>query len=230
MLRNQTLAAMQGADLAALLPWLTERQVDRGEILVEQGAAIETVYFPSSAYLANTVSFSDGRSAETFIMGIEGVAGLPPFLADAPCGWAVEVKASGSVYALPAAVLRRQVDLSARLRSDLLRLCNDYQIQSSFGVACAALHSAPSRLARFILVYADRAATNDLHFTQEDLAALLGLQRTTVNAAALELKAARAIRYSRGVIRIVGRPALEQAACECHDLHRLVMRQAAAPA
>lgn len=116
------------------------------------------------------------------------------------------------------------------MRSDLLRLCNDYQIQSSFGVACAALHSAPSRLARFILVYADRAATNDLHFTQEDLAALLGLQRTTVNAAALELKAARAIRYSRGVIRIVGRPALEQAACECHDLHRLVMRQGAAPA
>lgn len=84
MLRNHTIAGMRDADFAALVPWLTERRVDRGEILVEQGAMVDTVHFPTTAYLANTVTFS--RSAETFIMGVEGVSALPPFLAEAPCG------------------------------------------------------------------------------------------------------------------------------------------------
>lgn len=223
MLRNHTIAGMRDSDLAALIPWLTERRVDRGEVLIEQGAMVETVHFPTTAYLANTVTFSDGRSAETFIMGVEGVSALPPFLADAPCGWAVEVKASGSVYSVPARVLRAQVDLSPDLRRDLLRLCNDYHAQAALGVACAGLHDAPSRLARFLLVHADRAASNELRLTQEDLATLLGVQRTTVNAAAMELKAAGAIRYSRGVIRITDLPVLKRAACECYDLHRSLL-------
>lgn len=224
MLENQTIARMCEADLAALLPHLSERRVDRGEVLIEQGARVETVHFPTTAYLANTISFRDGRSSETFIMGAEGVSGLPPLLADAPCVWAVEVKSSGAVYTLPAAILRTQADLSPGLRRDLLRLSNDYHAQAAFGVACASLHDAPSRLARFILVYADRAATNELRFTQEDLATLLGVQRTTVTAAAMALKAAGAIRYSRGVIRIVDLPALKRASCECYHLHRSLLQ------
>lgn len=223
MLRNHTIAGMRDADFAALVPWLTERRVDRGEILVEQGAMVDTVHFPTTAYLANTVNFSDGRSAETFIMGVEGVSALPPFLAEAPCGWAVEVKASGSVFSVPARVLRAQVEVSADPRRDLLRLCNDYHAQAALGVACAALHDAPSRLARFLLVHADRAASNELRLTQEDLATLLGVQRTTVNAAAMSLKAAGSIRYSRGVIRIIDLPALKRAACECYDLHHSLL-------
>ena len=223
MLRNLTLAAMQDADLVALLPFLTERRVNRGETLVEQGAEIDTIYFPTTAYLANTVTFSDGRSAETFVMGVEGVSSLAPFLAEAPCGWAVEVKASGAVYCAPAAPLRRQVAASPDLRRDLLRLSNDYQSQASFGVACAALHSATARLARSILIYADRGSSDELRLTQEDLATLLGVQRTTVNAAAMELKRAGALRYSRGLIRIIDRPALERAACECYGLHRSML-------
>jgi len=224
MLRNNTIAAMADADLAALLPYLVERRVARGEVLIEQGAEVDTIYFPTTAYLANTVTFSDGRSAETFVMGVEGVSALPPFLAAAPCAWAVQVKASGAVYALPARVLRSRVEASRPLMRDLLRLSSDYHAQSAFGVACAALHDAPSRLARFLLVYADRAGSGELRFTQEDLATLLGLQRTTVNGAAVELKAAGAIRYSRGLIRIVDRSALKRQACECYDLHRSVLQ------
>ncbi len=231
MFRNQTLAALCAPDFAALRPHLSERRVERGEVLVEQGSAVEYIYFPTTALLSNTVTFSDGRSAETFVMGVEGVSGLAPFLAEAPCAWAVEVKVAGSVWFAPARVLQRQVDASASLRRDLLRLSNDYQTQASFGVACAALHNAPSRLARLLLLHGDRRRTDELRLTQEDLATLLGMQRTTVNAAALELKAGRAIRYSRGIIRIIDRPALEQAACECHSLHRsMTPEPATAPA
>lgn len=220
MHQNLTLASMQAADKAALTPFLSERFVKRGEILTAQGARVDDVYFPTSAYLANTVTFRDGRSAETFVLGADGVSGLAPFLADSPCAWAVEVRASGNVIRVPAAALRRQVEESPGLRQLLLNLTSDYQTQAALGVACASLHAIAPRLAKFILLASDRAGIEELHLTQEDLATLLGVQRTTVNAAALELRKAATITYSRGVIRITNRDQLTRTACECYALQR----------
>lgn len=223
MLRNLTLAAMCEADLAFLSPHLTSCRVERGEVLTAQGADVEAVFFPTTAHLANTVTFSDGRWAETFIMGVEGVSALAPFLAGSPCAWAVEVKVSGEAYRVPAAVLSRRVDESPTLRRQLLRLTNDYQSQAAFGVGCAALHGVAPRLARFILAIADRNETDQIALTQQDMAELLGSQRTTVNSAAQELKTAQAIRYSRGRIRIVDRALLARMSCECYELQKSVL-------
>lgn len=220
MHQNLTLASMHEADIAALMPFLSERFVNRGDVLTEQGAMVEDVYFPTSAFLANTVTFADGRSAETFVMGLEGVSGLAPFLADAPCAWAVEVRSSGNVLRMPAAALRKQVDESASLRQLLLSLASDYQTQAALGVACASLHAIAPRLAKVILIGSERTGTDEMHLTQENLATLLGVQRTTVNAAALELKKAGVISYSRGAIQITDRARLTRAACECYALQR----------
>lgn len=223
MFQNLTLAGLHQDDLDALTPHLSERRVARGDVLIAQGALVEQVHFPTTAYLANTVTFSDGRSAETFVMGVEGVSGLAPFLADAPCAWAVEVTTPGDVYEMSASILRGLNERSPRLRRQLLRLCNDYQAQASMGVACAALHNATARLARFLLVSMERTRADHLNLTQEDLGALLGVQRTTVNASAMELKAFGAVTYSRGKIRLKDRDALRRAACECYPLHKALM-------
>lgn len=219
MLRNLTLAAMHPDDMAALLPDLSEQCVERGDVLTVQGEVVEHI-FPTTAYLANTMTFSDGRSAETFSMGIEGVSGLAPFMADTVCAWAVEVKTSGLAYRTSARALRSRTDVSRALRQQLVRLLSDYQTQASVGVACAALHGSASRLARFMLVHTEQRNTSELRLTQEDLAALLGLQRTTVNAAAVELKQAGAINYRRGAIWITNVETLKRHACECYALQQ----------
>lgn len=85
MFRNLMISRMDTQDLAVLLPHMIKRHVQRGQVLIAQGAKVETVAFPTSAHIANTITFRDGRSAETFIMGIEGATGVAPFLADAPC-------------------------------------------------------------------------------------------------------------------------------------------------
>lgn len=216
MLRNHTLAALTGSDLAALLSDLSEMQVARGAILTRQGDEVDDLYFPTTAYLANTVTFEDGRSALTFVMGAEGVSGLAPFLAEADSVWGGEVKTGGSVYRLPAAALRRRMNDSPELRRQLLRLSYDYQIQSALGVGCAALHDAVQRLATLLLKSTDRLETDKLELTQQDIGEFLGMQRTTVNAAAKALKAMGAIRYSRGSIHVVDRRALMGQACECY--------------
>lgn len=220
MLRNHTLAAMEPSDLAALLPDLIERHIGRGVVLTGQGDAVEHLYFPTTAYLANTVTFLDGRSALTFVMGREGVAGLAPFLAEETSAWGVEVRSEGGVYQLPVAALRRRLDVSPDLRRQLQRQTYDYQTQAAYGVGCAALHSVTPRLAALVLKSADRLGCDRLDLTQQDIAEFLGMQRTTVNAAARQLKETGAIRYSRGKIRILDRDRLIAGACECYAATR----------
>ena len=54
--------------------------------------------------------------------------------------------------------------------------------------------------------------------TQEFLAAMLGVQRTTVSAVATELQRREMITYARGRLRIINRGELESLACECRDV------------
>jgi DNA-binding transcriptional MocR family regulator len=56
--------------------------------------------------------------------------------------------------------------------------------------------------------------------TFELLGQMLGVRRTTVTMAAQLLQSAGLIRYRRGLIQIVDRPALEDIACECYAVVR----------
>jgi Mn-dependent DtxR family transcriptional regulator len=54
-----------------------------------------------------------------------------------------------------------------------------------------------------------------LPLTQEFIAAMLGVQRTTVSAFAIQLQKAGLISYARGSVRIIDPAGLEHLACEC---------------
>lgn len=220
VLKNKFLSAMPPEDLAAMLPRMREVDLRKGQVLIEQESAVEEVHFPLSAQLCNLIVFTDGRSVETAVVGSEGMSGLAPFLADAPCAWQVVVQISGSALALPAAVLRSQARQSARLRELLVRLVHDYQAQSAQTAACNTVHRSTAKLARWLLMFDDRSQGTKLEITQQDLAALMGMQRTTINQAAGELKALGAIAYLRGAIRITDRSLLERSSCECYEMQR----------
>lgn len=63
-----------------------------------------------------------------------------------------------------------------------------------------------------------------IEYPTQDIAALLGCQRTTVNAAAAELKKVGAIRYLRGVIRVADVDVLRAHACECYGLQKALLQ------
>ena len=220
ILRNKFLSAIAPEDLAAMLPRMREVDLRKGQVLIEQESAVEEVHFPLSAQLCNLTIFTDGRSVETAVVGSEGMSGLAPFLADAPCAWQVVVQIGGSALALPASVLRAQARESANLRALLLRLVHDYQAQSAQTAACNTVHRSTAKLARWLLMFDDRSQGAKLEITQQDLAALMGMQRTTINQAAGELRALGAIDYLRGYIRITDRSLLERSSCECYEMQR----------
>ena len=75
-----------------------------------------------------------------------------------------------------------------------------------------------ARLARWLLTSADRMESEALNLTQEFLAQMLGVQRSTVTVAAGDLQRAGLIGYSRGKIHILDRPKLIKTACECYRI------------
>jgi Mn-dependent DtxR family transcriptional regulator len=66
----------------------------------------------------------------------------------------------------------------------------------------------------------DRVDGDDFHLTHEFLAMMLGVRRATVTVAAAILHRAGLIKYSRGRVRIIDRPGLEEASCECYHVVR----------
>src|SRR6202022_1159286 len=61
------------------------------------------------------------------------------------------------------------------------------------------------------------AASDTVNLTQEFLAEMLGVRRTSVTEVAGKVQNAGAIAYSRGVIRILDRAALMRMSCECYE-------------
>lgn len=220
MLRNAVLRQMPTDCFDRLRPHLFERRLNGGEVLIEQGARVDTVYFPTRTNLSNVVTFSTGATAETYIMGSGGVAGLVAFLSDRPCAWSVEANGPGDVYGAPAEVLRTIVGECPALMQMLIGLLADYQAFSAWKSACSGLHLVRERLATMILLRCDSDRTDQLVMSQEQMASLLGYTRSTVSPAAKQLKDAGALRYRRSRIMIADRAVLEREACECYGLAR----------
>jgi len=217
---NHFLDTLEPDDATALGPHLRRMEVEAGRVLIVQDAPVDEVHFPADAQLANLERFPDGRAVQTAVVGREGLSGLAPFMAGLPCAWEVSVRSPGTLYVMPARVLTERFQVSPPLLRKLLTLSYVYQMQAAQHAACNAVHGGLARVARWLLVAADLTPGERLNLTQEELAGLLGVQRTTINEAANQLKAAGAIRYARGVVRILDRGALERLACDCYAMER----------
>src|SRR5260370_38266777 len=91
--------------------------------------------------------------------------------------------------------------------------------------ACNRLHEVDERLARWLLMSADRTGSDSVPLTQELLAQMLGTRRSSVTVAAGILQKAGLIAHTRGDVGIIDRPKLENGACECYGILRLQMEK-----
>jgi CRP-like cAMP-binding protein len=116
--------------------------------------------------------------------------------------------------------LRNILQESAGLRNLLVSYDQVLKAQIQQTAACNALHSAESRLARWLLQTRDRVDNDTLPLTQEFLSQMLGVRRTTVTLVARQLEKAGVILHRRGRIEIADRKRLEDVACECYGVVR----------
>ena len=127
----------------------------------------------------------------------------------------------GTVLRLPAGVFLQRVHESPQFAALIWRHIYTLQAQTAQFMACNVLHDARQRLARWLLMTADRTGSNTFALTQDYMAVMVGVQRTTISVLAAGFKDAGLIRYSRGDLSILDPEGLRRAACECSEFaHR----------
>ncbi len=212
---NRILAALPAAEFALLAENLTQIALAPGEVLHRAGDAIAYVYFIESGFISALTTLSDGQPLEVGLIGFEGVVGVSIVLGATHVHSEMMCQAGGSAYRMPAVTLR---DAAApRLRDLLLRYAHVFHVQVAQTAACNAHHELGQRLARWLLGAHDRSGVAELPITQDWMAIMLGVRRSTVSIAASMLQRAGLIRYQHGHITILDRHGLENAACECYE-------------
>jgi hypothetical protein len=94
-------------------------------------------------------------------------------------------------------------------------------MQAQQSAACNATHVVESRLARWLLRASDLKGSHELDLTQDYMADMLGVRRTSVSLVANTLQRGGLIKYRRGHIQLTDIIALQQTACECYEAVKL---------
>ena len=213
---NKLLASLDSRDLETLSRELTPIALEKGALLYEPGDEIDLIYFPHNAVVSLLTLMRGGEAIESATIGREGAVGFSAGIYPRQSQSRVIVQLAGSASRMPAARLRQACQHSDRLRFMIDRHAEALYGHAIQSVACNALHSVEARFARWLLCCHDRIDSDRVSLTQEFLADMLGVQRTTVTVVARTLQAAGLIRYSRGVVDILDRDGLEAIACECY--------------
>lgn len=219
-MQNRLLAALPPDDYGLLAPHLTHVDLERGRLLHEPGDRIDVVYFPHDGVISLLTLMDNGAAIEAAAIGREGAVGLNAAPATRNSLSRAMVQTPCRCARIGATQLHEAWEKSPRIRD-----MADRHTEALFGhmaqsAACNALHSVEARLSRWLLTCHDRISTNSVSLTQEFLADMLGVQRTTVTAVARTLQNRGFIRYRRGVVDIVDRDGLQTTACECYSVVR----------
>jgi CRP-like cAMP-binding protein len=214
-LDNKLLASLPRDHFDRLLPHLVTISLPQGDVLVEAGEEVDQIYFPHYGMLSLLAVLRDGKAIETATVGREGVVGAMAGLGLYKSLVRVVVQMPSACSKIAAAHFRTVAATSDPVRNLCIRYNEVLLSQARVTAACNALHSIEARFCRWLLQSADRGASDNL--TQEFLAEMLGVRRTSVTEVASKVQNAGVITYSRGVIRILDRAALMRMSCECYE-------------
>jgi CRP-like cAMP-binding protein len=215
---NHLLDALPDADYARLELQLELIPMGLGDVLYEPGAKLRHVYFPTSSIVSLLYVMEDGASAEIAIVGNEGILGISLFMGGETTPSRAVVQSAGYGYRLRAQLLKDEFGRFGPMMHLLLRYTQALITQMSQTAVCNRHHSIDQQLCRWLLLSLDRLASNELSMTQELIANMLGVRREGVTEAAGKLQDAGLIRYRRGKISVLDRPALENRCCECYQV------------
>jgi CRP-like cAMP-binding protein len=216
--RNRLLAALPNEVLSSLRPHLKPVSLPRGRVLCDAEEPLKRVYFVEAGVVSLVTVFEDGTTPEMATVGREGMVGIGALLGgDHALGRCV-VPVPGFALAMEASQFHRALPESPEFRAACEAYAQAFVGHLLQNVACNAAHSAEQRCARWLLMCHDHAEHDTVELTQECLAEMLGVRRSTVTVVAGSLQQAGLINYRRGAIKVLDRLGLKAAACECYRI------------
>ena len=215
-MKNRILKTLPAREYRAISMQLKPVVLSKGGVLYEAGERIRDIYLPEDGLVSYLTGTVEGEMLEVGVIGNEGVVGIGAVLGDMTAFRAV-VQIPGRAYKIKRDPLRREFNRQETLHRLLLQYANALAVQVAQTAVCNKFHSVEERLCRWLLMAHDRCPSDTLPMTQEELARVLGNRRSSVSVVASAFQSRGAIRYGRGIIRILDRKKIEGASCECYE-------------
>jgi len=222
---NRLLAALPAADLGLLTPYFQKVSFEPDAVLVRSGEELDPVYFPHSGAIAFMLDMPDGQTVATTLMGREGALASFSVLGPSPSSVTAIARVAGTASLISAAKFRAAFAQSAAIRHVVQVHARAVLLQLQHVAACNALHRVDGRMARWLLQLHVRVPDDMLPVTQEALAQLLGVRRTTVTLTMSKLREVGAVPSDRRGFVEIDRARLEKAACHCYALMQRTIDQ-----
>ncbi len=218
---NLLLDSLPDAARKNLLAKLHPVELKQHTILFDAREAIDTVHFPIDAVVSLVVPLSTGAVVETAMVGRDGAVGVAAAIDGRISLNRAVVQLGGRSLKIEARHLKPMLDEDMAMR----RQFNGHEqvlfAQAQQSAACNATHNVENRLARWLLRARDLSGKDQLNLTQEYLAEMLGVGRTTVSLVAHQLQSAGLISYRRGNIQVTNLEGLQEVSCECYQAVKL---------
>ncbi len=190
-------------------------ELRRGQVLAEPLAQLNRVYFPYSGIISFSVPLKDGHLVQAGMIGRDGAVGGLQALDAKVSPNRIVVLVPGRAAVMEADQFSEIVQADPQRRSVFLSHEQFFLSEVQQSVACNAVHTVQQRTCRWILRMNDLIGLK-VPLTQELLATMIAVRRTSVTGAAALLQNEGVIRYSRGHIQIVDIEALKRLSCECY--------------
>ena len=224
-IHNEILLGLSPEESEFLFPKLELVRLMTHHVLHEPGDTLKSAYFCNSGLVSILSVFPDGKSVEVGLVGKEGFIGIPLVAGFRTAATRAIAQIEATAFRVSSETLLAALRQCLTLERRLQQFAQVMAMQTTQIAACNRLHEVDERLARWLLMSADRIGSNSVPLTQEFLAQMLGTRRSSVTVAAGILQKAGLISHSRGDVEIIDRPKLEDAACECYGIMRLQIQK-----
>ena len=215
---NQLLGALEEDSQERLIAKLTPVDMKLGDVICEAGGMLEHAYFPQGAVLSLLTVMENGSAIETANIGREGAFGLFAAMYSRVSFNRCLVQLEGPMLRCPIEALQEEFSKSANVRDLLVSYSETLLSQVQQTVGCNALHSVEERMCRWLLMMDDRAEGEPLTYTQEFLAEIMAVNRSSISQAAQSMQNNGLIAYRRGLMQVLDRAGMEKASCECYAI------------
>jgi CRP-like cAMP-binding protein len=215
---NRLLAALPPDERGRIEPHLSLVSMPLGQVVYESGDHLSHVYLPTTAIISMLYVMENGASAEIAVVGRDGLLGVALFMGGETMPNRAIVQSAGEAFRLSGQVVKDEFARGGAIQRLFLRYTQALITQMAQTAVCNRHHSISQQFCRWLLLSLDRLESNDVHMTQELIANMLGVRRAGVTETARKLQDDGVIRYTRGLIEVLNRRALEAQVCECYKV------------
>ena len=217
-IHNRLLSVLPPKEFALIRPHLNEVSFEPATMLARAGDAVRTCFFPNSGMVSLLCVTEQGRSVEAGFTGFEGMIGMSILLGKNEMPYDALVQAPTTGFTADSRVVLELFNQCGVFHAAALRFAYVILKQMSQTCVCNHFHTIEARLCRWLTIMCERSGNRSIRVTQEFLAHMLGVQRTSIGPIANSLQQTGAIRYARGRVEIIDLDRLRASACDCYTI------------